>query len=84
MSAIDRRVMLRTVLTGAAATAAVAAGMSLMPLVGEAAPTTISGLGSLKTEDHIEKAVVVVRRRPRRRRVCWWRRGRRICRWRWI
>jgi hypothetical protein len=32
-------------------------------------------------ENLVEKAVVVVHRR-RPRRVCWWHRGRRVCRWR--
>jgi hypothetical protein len=38
---------------------------------------------NLESESLVEKAVVVVHTRPRRRRrVCWWHRGRRVCRWR--
>jgi hypothetical protein len=77
MPAIHRREMLGVLLGGAVV---VTVGSTLMAGPAESAPLTMSkGLPS-KTESHVEDAVVVVRRR--RRRVCWWHRGRRICRWR--
>lgn len=79
MSAIDRRVLLGAILSGGAAAAV---GLSMMPGPAEAAPLTIGLARSAKPEDMIEKAVVVVRGRHVRRRVCWWHRGRRVCRWR--
>jgi hypothetical protein len=81
MTAIDRREILRVMLGGAAVAAA---GLALMPVPAKSAPLAISKSLSVATENPVEEAVVVVRRRRvyRRRRVCWWRRGRRICRWR--
>jgi hypothetical protein len=76
MTAIHRREMLRVILGGAGVAAA---GLALMPGPAESAPLMMSK--SLPAvENLVDEAVVVVRRR--RRRVCWWRRGRRICRWR--
>jgi len=81
MTAIDRREVLRVMLGGAVVATA---GLALMPVPAESAPFAISKSLSAAAENPIEEAVVVVRRRRvyRRRRVCWWRRGRRICRWR--
>jgi hypothetical protein len=89
MESLDRRSLLRGALSGAAvATVAISAGLTLIPDVAEAMPLAIDknlprprGL-----EDHVEKAQVVVvgpRRRRRRRWACWWRRGRRVCGWRY-
>jgi hypothetical protein len=82
MTAIDRREILRVMLGGAAVAAG---GLALMPVPAKSAPLATSKSLSAATENPVEEAVVVVRRRRRvyrRRRVCWWRRGRRICRWR--
>jgi hypothetical protein len=83
MTAIDRREVLRVMLGGAVVATA---GLALMPVPAKSAPLAMSKSLSAATENPIEEAVVVVRRRRwvhrRRRRVCWWRRGRRICRWR--
>jgi hypothetical protein len=82
MTAIDRREILRVMLGGAAVAAA---GLALMPVPAKSAPLATSKNLSAATENPVEEAVVVVRGRRRvyrRRRVCWWRRGRRICRWR--
>lgn len=78
MTAIDRRAMLGTLLGGAAVAAF---GLALTPGLAEAAPLTMSRELNAPTENLTEKAVVVVHRR-RPRRVCWWHRGRRVCRWR--
>ena len=75
MTAIDRRKMLR-ILAGGAAIAT--AGLALIPDAAESAPLLKSHLAT--PEVPVEKAVVFVRRRRCRR--CWWRRGRKICRWR--
>lgn len=77
MTAIQRREMLRFMLGGAVVATA---GLALMPVPAESAPLTVSKSLPATTENFVEGAVVVVRRR--RRRVCWWHRGRRICRWR--
>ena len=63
--------------------AVLALGMSAG--VAEAAPIAPDALEAIQSP--IEQAVVVVHhRRPvvhhRRRQVCWWRHGRRVCRWR--
>jgi hypothetical protein len=82
MTAIDRREVLRVMLGGAVVATA---GLALMPVPAKSAPSAVSKSLSAVTENPVEDAVVVVRRRRRvyrRRRVCWWRRGRRICRWR--
>jgi hypothetical protein len=86
MTAIHRREMLG-VLLGGAVVATV--GSTLMPGPAGSAPLTMSKSLPGTTENLVEEAAVVVRRRRRwgrrrRVRVCWWRRGRRICRWRWV
>ncbi len=78
MTAIDRRAMLGTALGGAVAAAF---GLALTSGFAEAAPLMMSKDPTAPTENFVEKAVVVVHRR-RPRRVCWWHRGRRVCRWR--
>jgi hypothetical protein len=77
MTAIHRREMFG-VLLGGAVVATV--GSTLIAGPAESAPLPMSKSLSDATENLVEEAVVVVRRR--RRRVCWWRRERRICRWR--
>ena len=81
MKAIDRRLLVRGLLFGAAA-----AGLALAPGEGTAMPLDDRLPGAL--DDWVEKAQVVVvnpgRRRGRRVWRCWWRRGRRICGWRWV
>jgi len=77
MTAIYRREMLGIMLGGAAAAAA---GLALMSDPADSAPLPMSKGRSVAPENPVEEAVVVVRRR--RRKVCWWHRGRRICRWR--
>ncbi len=77
MTAIDRRKMLR-ILAGGAAVAT--AGLALIPDAAESAPILMSKSHPATPEVPVERAVVYVRRR--RRKVCWWRGGRRICRWR--
>ena len=84
MTAIDRREVLRVMQGGAVVATA---GLALMPVPAKSALLAISKSLSAAPENPVEEAVVVVRRRRRvyrRRRVCWWRRGRRICRWRWV
>jgi hypothetical protein len=76
MTAIDRRKMLG-ILAGGAAVAA--AGWALIPVAAEATPLTMSKSHPAIPEVPVEEAVWVRRRRCRR---CWWRRGRKICRWR--
>ncbi len=83
MQTIDRRTLFRNILVAVAATAA---GSVLGANAGEAMP--VDAHVAAPSDPKIQKAqVVVVRRHPRRRRrrwVCWWRRGRRVCGWRWI
>ena len=81
MTAFDRRNVLRVMLGGAVVATA---GLALIPVPAESAPLAASRNLFAATENPVEEAVVVVRRCRRRRRVCWWRRGRRICRWRWV
>jgi hypothetical protein len=91
MSAIDRRALLRVMLGGGAAAATVgltaimspAAAMPPAPGPGQ----TLTTQGSAPIEAVEQAAVVVTRPRPRRRvrrRTCFWRAGRRVCRWRWV
>ncbi len=54
-------------------------GLGMIAGVAEAAPVSPSSLQE-GIQTPIEKTVVVVHHR--RRQVCWWSRGRRICRWR--
>ena len=92
MDAIDRRSALRTLLCGA-----VTAGLGryLLPGSAEALPLAMDKDLGRKANDLREKAQPVATRPPRRpmhrhhwhrrrrpRRVCWWHRGRRVCRWR--
>lgn len=86
---IDRRSMMRSILGGAAvATVGVATAITLAPSPVEAVPLALDKALPAKTDDLVREAQVVVvnprRRRRRRRQVCWWRRGRRICEWRWV
>jgi hypothetical protein len=79
MAEIDRRSVLRGILSGAAV---VTVGFAIMPDEAEAVPLAMDKTGAAEI-DLVENAqVVVVRPRRRRRRVCWWRRGRRVCAWR--
>jgi hypothetical protein len=90
MTAIDRRMLLRDILPGAAAAAAIATvGVTLIPKATRAVPLANDKTGGVKDRQFAEPAQVVVvgpRRgwRGRRRWVCWWRRGRRVCGWRWV
>jgi hypothetical protein len=91
MAAIDRRTLLREVLPGAVVVAVgvTTAGFVFMPKVADAVPLAMDKANALKVDPFAEKAQFVVG--PRRRRwrrggrrwVCWWRRGRRVCGWRW-
>jgi hypothetical protein len=81
MPDLDRRSVLGAMLGGIA----VAGGTSLL-----VAPTThaapLSGVATTASDPgSVQKAQVVVvgPRRRRRRWRCWWRRGRRVCGWRW-
>lgn len=82
MQTIDRRTLFRNALVAVAATAA---GSVLGTGAVEAMP--LDAHLAAPSDPMIQKAQVVVRTRRRRRRrrwVCWWRRGRRVCGWRWI
>ena len=64
-----------------------ALALGIMAGVAEAAPIAPGSMPFEAIQSPIEPAVVVVHhRRPvvrhRRRQVCWWRHGRRVCRWR--
>jgi hypothetical protein len=86
MNTIDRRRMLLDILSGAAVvTATVAtAGVALIPDQVEAGPlaTEMSSAGAAAGFGDYAQVFVGGPRR-RRRWVCWWRRGRRVCGWRW-
>ena len=77
MAMMDRRKVLTLLFSGAAAASA---GSVLMTGPAQSAPMTVPKIPSPEPESLVEKTVVFVRRR--RRRVCWWHRGRRVCRWR--
>jgi hypothetical protein len=81
MKEIDRRSLLRASLCGAVAAAV---GSSLVLSDAEAAPLSVNNLAN-QTKRIVEDAQVVVvgPRRRHRRWHCWWRRGRRICGWRY-
>jgi hypothetical protein len=82
MQTIDRRILFRNLLVAAAAAAA---GSVLVAAAAEALP--LDPHIAAPSDEMIQKTQVVVvhrRRRRRRRWVCWWRRGRRVCGWRWI
>jgi hypothetical protein len=87
MASIDRRAMLKDILAGAVVAAAgvAAVGVIIRPTAAEAIPLAVQEADHIRGHDIFEKAQVVVvnPRRRRRRRVCWWRRGRRVCGWRW-
>ena len=91
MDAIDRRSALRGILC-----VAVAAGCSaaLLPDTAGAMPLALEKDLATKTNDLRQEVQAVVGRPPRRplpphhrrrrrRWDCWWRRGRRICGYRW-
>ncbi len=90
MTSIDRRAMLRTLLGGAAAAAAI--GLSFGGA--ESAPLMMDPGLNPPQENLVEKARTVVvhhhhhRRGPvvhhhrHRRHTCWWHRGHRVCGWR--
>jgi hypothetical protein len=82
MKTIDRRRFARAILSGAAV-----AGFGLGPVAAAAMP--LDNCVPDPLNGWIEKTQVWVapppRRRPRRRVWrCWWRRGRRVCGWRWV
>jgi hypothetical protein len=81
MTAVDRRCMLRSILSGVAMATV---GLAMFPKVAESKPLDLGMPDALKAEALVEKDQVVVPpvRRPLRR-VCWWRGGRRVCGWRW-
>lgn len=86
MNPISRRESLKTVLFGA-----MAAGMTIgvLPKVVEAAPAAIAKDLAARTDHGLKEEIQWGpppprwRRRRRRRWVCWWRRGRRVCGWRY-
>jgi hypothetical protein len=82
MPALDRRTLIKTMLPGAVATVAGTTAWSclLKPTVAEALSIPQKTIDAEAGVDFVQKTQVVVTRR--RRRVCWWHRGRRICRWR--
>lgn len=90
MTELDRRAVLRGISSGLLAASV---GLPLMPKAAEAMVSSPGALGQsgadqARPENLVEKIQVVVvhprrRRRRSRRRVCWWRRGRRVCEWRW-
>lgn len=94
MTALDRRVVLQGMSSGVLSALAAYASLAVMPKATEAmvlSPGT-ADLGAAERvipDNLVEEAQVVVvhprrrRRSRRRRRVCWWRRGRRVCEWRW-
>jgi hypothetical protein len=80
MDVLDRRRLFRHLVCAGAAAAAVAV---LGSVAAEAMPLPAEGVA--RPDAPIAKAqVVVVAPRRRRRWVCWWRRGRRVCGWRWF
>jgi len=91
MRVLDRRGMLRIILSGAAAAAA---GVSLLSRAAEAVPVTPAKHLAQTASEFKEKPQAVASRPPRRplqraphhhrrreppRRVCRWHRGRRVC-----
>jgi hypothetical protein len=86
MPALDRRTLIKNMLPGAVMTVAGTTAWSylLKPTVAEALSIPQKKIDAEPDVDFVQKTQVVVTRRvgPRRRRVCWWHRGRRICRWR--
>jgi len=93
MIVIDRRVLLRNILSGACAAAAgiAAVGFAVVPNAADALPLAADKANALKVSSLAQDAQVVIITPPRRRRyyrrrhrrwVCWWHRGRRVCGWR--
>ncbi len=84
MPAPDRRTLIKNMQPGAGVTVVRTTAWSdlLKPTVAEALPIPQKKIDAEAGMDFVQKTQVVVVRRPRRRRVCWWHRGRRICRWR--
>jgi len=81
MTTIDRRCMLRNMLSGVAIATV---GLAMVPKVTASMPLDLGMADAVKAEALVEKAQVVVPPvRRRLRRVCWWRGGRRVCGWRW-
>ena len=89
MDAMDRRIVLRGILS---VTVAAGCSATLMPGAAEAMPLALEKDPAKKMHDVTHRAQVVVvrppgrpppRRRRRRRWTCWWRRGRRICGYKW-
>jgi hypothetical protein len=84
MEPTDRRGALRTILQGAAIGTV---AFALLPNAADAVPLALEKSLAETAGSLVEEAQVVVagprRRRRRRRWVCWWRRGRRVCGWRW-
>ncbi len=84
MTEIDRRSVLLGILRGAAV---VAIGAAIMPSATQAVPLTIEQVATPEALDAMDQVIVGPhhhRRRRRHRWVCWWRRGRRVCGWRWV
>lgn len=88
MSALDRRALLRTMLGGGVAAATIGLTAVMSSAVAMPPAQTLNTQGSVPIAGVEQAAAVVVTRpRPRRRvrrRVCFWRAGRRVCRWRWV
>ena len=80
---MSRREMLTDVLASAAVAVVGFTAISwvVAPKYAEAAPAGIARPVGAEADELIEKTQVVVAGPGRRRRRCWWRRGRRICRW---
>jgi hypothetical protein len=81
METIDRRAAIQAILrTATIGTVALA----LMPSAVEAVPLALEKRLAERADSYLEEAqLVVVNPRRRRRWTCWWRRGRRVCGWRW-
>jgi hypothetical protein len=84
MRTLDRRTLIKNILPSALVTVAGTTAWSylLKPTVAEALSIPQNKINAEPGFDFVQKTQVVVTRGPRRRRVCWWHRGRRICRWR--
>ena len=78
MKTIDRRKLLGAIVCAAAA------GIALAPAALEAMPIDSRVRDGLPDAEKAQVVVVNPRRQRRRRWVCWWRRGRRVCGWRWV
>ena len=82
METVDRRSAIRAILRGAAIGTV---AFALIPSAVEAVPLALEKNLAAEVDSLIEEAQVVVvnPRRRGRRWACWWRRGRRVCGWRW-